>query len=405
MSTMTSDETMVIPDHVPAHLVRDFNYFEVEGAALDPHMAWKRVQDQEPDIFWTPHYGGHWVVTRGRDLKAIVGDHETFSSRKPGLGRGESWVQPAPVGYDPPDHTRLKQMGIPRFSPRTVRTLEQGIRELADDLIDKFIDQGRCDFVGDFGLPLPTHTFMKFAGLPMEDLPMLLRFVEDKMRNRDREVQSAAALGLDGYARKVVAARLEEPGGDFVSDLVHAAPGGVKASYDELVGWASLLWSAGLDTVASSMGFMVRFLAENPGHRQQLLDDPTLIPKAVEEFLRRFGVSQVARVVTRETVLNGITMKEGDMVQIATPLHGLDERVFERPLEVDFSRPDAAQSMAFGSGIHRCIGSFLARTELRIGLEIWLTRIPNFSLDREDPPVGTTGLVNALRKISLVWEG
>jgi len=163
------------------------------------------------------------------------------------------------------------------------------------------------------------------------------------------------------------------------------------------------MWFAGLDTVSSGMGFMARFLAESPAHRRQLVEDPSLIPNAVEEMLRRFGVSTPSRQVSQDLEVAGVAMKAGDMVLMPVTLYGLDERVYPDPLSVDFRRKDASFSLVFGTGVHRCIGSFLARLELRIFLETWLERIPDFSIAPGQKPRARAGVVNSMLSLPLAW--
>jgi cytochrome P450 len=150
------------------------------------------------------------------------------------------------------------------------------------------------------------------------------------------------------------------------------------------------------------MGFFARFLAENPGQRQQLVDDPALIPAAVEELLRRYSIPMVSRRVTRDLELGGVQMKAGDLVILETCLHGLDEQAWQDPMQVDFKRR-TTEHMAFGKGVHKCPGANLARTELRIFLEEWLKRIPNFSTRADDPPVTANGAVMGVIRLPLVW--
>ena len=393
---------LVIPPHVPQHLVRDFKYRDQPDGRFDPHAAWKRLHDG-PDIIWSPHYGGHWILTRAADIKAALLDHERFSSREVAIPVPPRTAPNAPIQFDRPDHTRLKAMGIPAFGPQAIGKIEPEIRSLANSLLDEVIDSGRCEFVGDFSLRLPIETFMKMAGMPLKDRTMLLEWMEISMRSPDIGARDTVQTSLNEYARNVLEDRLRQRGSDLVSELCDAAPDGRKATYDELLGYVRLLMAAGLDTVSSGMTFIMRFLAESARHRRQLLDDPSLIPNAVEEMLRRFGVSTPSRIVARGCVFNGVEMREGDMVLIPVTMGGLDERVFENPLEVDFRRPNIAQSLVFGTGIHRCIGSFLARIELRIGLEVWLKRVGDFSLVPDAPPAGVAGLVNSLTYLPLQW--
>jgi len=162
--------------------------------------------------------------------------------------------------------------------------------------------------------------------------------------------------------------------------------------------------TGGLDTVASMMGFVMRFLAMHPEHRQRLLDEPAKIPAAVDEFIRRHGVANTARVVTHDTRFEGVELRAGDRVLVPNNLYGLDDEVFENALDVDFDRADASRHASFGNGPHRCPGANLARLEIRLLLEAWLPVIPDFSMDPERPPLMTTGIGNSIIELPLVWQ-
>lgn len=390
----------MIPDHVRPELVVDFNFLD-QPVTSDPHGQWKKLHDG-PDIFWTPHHGGHWILTRAADIKAAVEDHGLFSSQQASIPA--SGYDVAPIGFDPPEHTRLKALGVPAFTPQAIGGLEQDIRAHAEELIDRFIAKGTCEFVGDFALHLPIVTFMKLAGVPLADRPMLLELVETQIRDPDLAKRAVASKAMHAYSEKVVRDRLAQPAGDDLVGLICHGYGDLQASEDEAVAYVFLLLGAGLDTVSASMGFMLRFLADNPGHRQQLLDEPALIRNAIEEMLRRFGVSAPARQVSRDAKFAGVDLRQGDAVLIPYALAGLDERLFDEPLTVDFHRKDAAHSLVFGGGIHRCIGAFLARLELRVALETWLRRIPQFQVDPSRPVNGVASMVNSLHALNLQWK-
>lgn len=173
-------------------------------------------------------------------------------------------------------------------------------------------------------------------------------------------------------------------------------------THSEVLGECSNALFGGLDTVAGTMGFFARFLAENPAHRQQLIDDPALIPDAIEELMRRFSIPLISRRVTQDLELDGVQMKAGDLVILETCLHGLDERAWLEPMTVDFKRCPR-DHMAFGSGIHKCPGANLARSELVIFLEEWLRRIPNFSIKPGDKAMTACGAVMGMLRLPLVW--
>jgi len=391
-----------VPAHVPPHLVTAFDYHDQPGDGPDPHAAWMRLQDG-PDIIWSPEHGGHWILTRGAPIRDALTRHEVFSSRQASIPATPRPFRLSPIEQDPPDHPRIKAMSIGEFAPARIQLMADEIRAHSHALIDGFIDRGACEFVNDYALRLPIDMFMRMAGLPGEDRDMLLGLMHDKMHVPSMEKQAEAARALVAYSRKMLEIRLATPGDDLISAII-AEGRQREATRDELLGYIFLLWTAGLDTVSSSMGFMARFLAEHAGHRRQLVAEPALIPNAVQELLRRFGVSTPSRILAQDVEFHGVPMRTGDMVLVPVSLYGLDERVFPNPLEVDFRRGDAAMSMVFGTGIHRCIGSFLARLELRIFLETWLERIPEFRIGEGSLPRGRAGVINSMLHLPLAWD-
>jgi cytochrome P450 len=171
----------------------------------------------------------------------------------------------------------------------------------------------------------------------------------------------------------------------------------------EALGLASGLLGGGLDTVAATMGWIALFLAGNPAHRRELAANPKKIPKAIDELMRRYSIANIARVVKEDMEYLGASLKSGEQILMASCIHGLDERSFEAPTEVRFDRRDAYKHSTLSHGIHRCVGAPLASQELKIFLEEWLARIPEFSTDSEDPPVMATGIVHGLTRLTLRW--
>ena len=196
--------------------------------------------------------------------------------------------------------------------------------------------------------------------------------------------------------------RRRSPGDDLISRVVHATVGGRPMTDEEIHGYLSTVLFGGLDTVASTLGFVALFLATHPGHRQQLVREPALVPNAVEELLRRFAVAAPARVAACDFDYKGVSIRAGDSIQLAGLLHNLDERVYADAMTVDFKRKLPVIG-TFGFGAHRCPGSFLARTELRIFLEEWLTRIPDFELALRERPEYAGGMGVSIVRLPLAW--
>ncbi len=188
-----------------------------------------------------------------------------------------------------------------------------------------------------------------------------------------------------------------------MSLIANAQIDGKPISPERMFGMFIVVLFGGLDTVASMMGFIARFLAENPLHRRQLIEHPDLMISSVDELIRRFGVANTARLITQDMEYKGILFKKGDQIQLPNALFGLDDRKFSNPLAVDLTRKPVIHA-AFGNGPHRCPGSFLARTEIKVFLQEWLKRIPEFRVREGDKPRCGSGSVNGMLYLPLAWD-
>jgi len=403
--TEASPSPDILPAHVPQSLVYDFDLYNVEVVDGDYHAALKRLHEPGvPDIFWTPRNGGHWVATRGEDIYHIFKDSEHFSSRQLVVPRHRNPPFPLPpIMLDPPEQAKYRSLFAPALSPKAVSPLGEGARALAIELIDGFYAKGECEFVGDFAQHLPIGIFMKMVDVPASDRDRLLHWADQQVRPTSDQESEESFHQLFAYAGQKVAERKANPGNDLISQLAEAQVDGQPITVEALTPMIFLLLVGGLDTVASAMGFAARFLAESPAHRRELIEHPERIPTAVEELLRRFPVVNQGRLVVSDMEYKGVAMRAGDQIILPTTLHGLDDRKFDDPLRVDFSRPTPIHS-TFGNGAHRCPGSLLARTELKIFLEEWLKRIPEFRI-KPGATAGVRAGVNAtLYSLPLVWE-
>jgi len=390
-----------VPEHVPPELVRDFNYVDMRGE-VDVYEHFRKLHD-EPDVFYTPHHGGHWVVSRYEDIKHVLTNAEDFSNKHQSLPKNPI-VLPL-LEYDGELHADFRKVLAPFFAPKSIGALEHISRELTNSLIDGFQADGKCEFVHQFSQRMPIMILMNLLALPSEDTPYLLKISEDIVRSGDPALQDAAFQRVGAYlAERVIPLRRAQPGSDIFSAIVQAkVEGGRLMSDFEVVGFGTLLIAAGLDTVASMLGFVTKFLAESPAHRRQLTADPSLINEALEELMRRFSIANVSRVVIRDMEYKGVHFKAGDCILTPTSAAGIDPRRYPDPLTVDFKRQDK-KGMVFGGGAHQCIGAFLARTELRVFLHEWLRRIPEFSIAPGETPVSVPGKANGMRYLPLVWE-
>lgn len=397
----TDMDTTLVPAHVPAELVRDFDYVDLRHEN-DVYLHYKTLHDG-PDIFYTPHYGGHWVVTRHEDMENILSNAKDFSNRHTTLPKQP--VQILVSESDGPIHGDYRRLVQPFFSPKAVEALEQQIRALTIDLINDFHAAGECEFTQDFALKMPIHIAMKLLDLPMEDTPFMLSVAQAALHSVDMQKKVEAYGQIFQYlAEKILPERKKNPGNDIISAIIHGkVEGGRATTDDEVLGISLALIAGALDTVPNMLSFMTLFLARNPAHRQQLIEDPSLIPDAMEEMIRRHHLGNFTRVVIRDMDYKGLQFKAGDIVMSPTTLAGIDDRRYPDPMTVDFGRPDK-KHLAFGRGPHSCIGVMLARSELRVFLSEWMKRIPHFEIKSGGQPVAKAAAVNHVLYLPLTWN-
>lgn len=394
------------PGHVPVDLVRNFDLYDIPGAEDDIQAAYAAIQQSSHDIFWTPHNGGHWVATRGEDIVAMQRDYAHFSHKHVLIPPApEGTPRQIPLEMDPPEHARYRRPLMQALMPAIVRELEDSVRAVAVEAIERVLPRGECEFIEDFAKVLPIHVFLRLVEIPLDDKAYLLTLAEDSVRGRTADIRARAHREMGGYLLKWVRERRETPGEDLLSKLVNVDVGGERISEDEAVSYSTLVLFGGLDTVATMIGLFARFLAQNPSQRRQLverLDGEEFLKAAIEEMIRRHGIANTARVITEDFTYKGVQFRKGDRILPANLFVGVDDRLNPDPLTVDFDREKPVHA-AFGNGPHACPGAVLARRELRIFLEEWLTRIPEFRIKPGTKPVLATGMVNGILRLELVW--
>lgn len=395
-----------LPEHVPPELVVDHDVFTVD--APDGDFAASTLQLREsgvPKLFWTQRNGGHWVATDDRLIREILEDPARFSNRAMRVPKAANPDPPIiPLMIDPPDHVKYRRLIAPAMTPAEVRKLEGKARELCIDIIEELAPKGRCEFVADFAQHMPIAIFMGMLDLPSSDWPIIMGIVDHIIRPDAPETRMRGFADLADYTLDKVAERRAEPGSDLVSSLALAEIDGRLLRDDELQGLMSVLMLAGLDTVAAMLTYITRFLAVSPEHRRELVEDPVIITVAIEEFLRRMAMVNSTREVNCDTVLDGVAMLEGDLVVCPLPLCNFPSGGDDL-LTVDFHRVREGQAHAtFGAGPHYCLGSMLARAEIRIFLEEWLARIPDFAIEEGAQLECKAGAAVMMPRLPLVWK-
>ena len=290
---------------------------------------------------------------------------------------------------------------MPIFSPASIAQAADRARMAAVSLIKELQPKGSCEFVTEFSSIMPIVAFMSLVDLPTNDLPFL-RSVAGGFAPTSPDA-AAGWAALADYVDRQIALRRVRPRDDFISSLLHASVGGVPLTSEQLFSMTLLVIAGGLNTVAMAIGFVAAFLAQHPDHRRELRQNPGILDKAVEELFRRFGISQIARVAIGDCQIRGNTIRQGESILLIYPLGGLDETRNPDPMTVDFNRK-GGRHLQFGSGVHTCIGNGLAKREMRLFLEEWLTHIPDFALAPGCRPVATSGVTNHIKELRLVWD-
>lgn len=406
MSEAAATGDFTVPDHVPPHMVRDWAFSTAPGALEDPFNALSVLYDG-PDIFWSPHvrFGTpSWVVTRHELICEITKDPHTFSSAyQSGFSQliGEDWDL-IPLEKDPPDHDKFRTLMNPLFSPKEVARIEDSVRGTAERLVRAMAAEGQGDLMAAFARPFPVSVFLSLMGLPAELTPQFLAWEEGLLHGKTLQDRVDAAIAIKRYLTDVIAERRRRPTGDLVSFAVTSRVDGRLLDDEEVMGICYLLFVAGLDTVASTLGFIFKHLAEDQANQQLLRDEPGLRLAAIEECLRAFSATTSHRLLTRDLDFHGAPMKAGDRVTICWALSGLDPREWADPRRIDFRRENIRHT-TFAVGPHRCIGSHLARRELKIALDLVLEHIPTFRIAPGEAAVTHATGVFGVDYLPLTW--
>lgn len=398
-------------DHQEQRLIGDIEFDHRSDQGLLEH-AWGRWDELRSTYrFLRSRRDGWdvWVAMSYDDVRETAQRWDLFSSITLDVNSRELVPEDRriiPAEIDPPAHAGYRQMLLDYFAPARITQLEPAIRSRAVELIDGFAGDGHCDLIKQFSKQYPTHVFMEIMGLPTEDADQLLAWSDTSLHAGSSEEEQRRAdearEHVRAYLQALADTRRQDPRDDVMTRLVTGTLNGRKLEDHEVIGYSLTLYFGGLDTVAMELGHMFRFLATHPDHRRQIVENPAIIPGAVEEMLRYFSIVSTGRVVTRDEDFHGCPMKKGDRLLFSTPAAGHDPNEFEDPHRVDFLR-SSNRHLAFGAGPHRCIGSHLARAELVIAMEEWHKRIPDYGLAEAGPTTYHGGVVLGADSLGLAW--
>jgi len=405
---MSTSQLTPVPPHVPPHLVLDFDFFAVPPGLRDPFDKWQALVDTgAPPIFWSPRNGGHWTFLGYEAIREAYRNHESFSNRHQSIPKTEGWPVLQPNGVDPPEHSKFRNLLTPLFTPAAIASLQGEIRRRTRVLLDDFVADGHCDFVAQFSGKLPTGLFIHLMGMDEGRLGEFIALADFFMRVEDPAAKAQNAREIYGLLDEFFRAKTAHLGEDIASLLIRTrdTPGS-GVSHEEVINCAFLLFVAGLDTVTSTMTCIWRYLATTTDARRQIagcLSQPNELNRAIEELIRYYAVSSIYRRVTRDMTFKGVTLKQDEMVVLPDNLANRDPAVFDRPRDIDLRRK-VNPHLTFGLGVHRCIGSHLAKLEISTALQEWLPRIPDFRLVEREPIKIFAGPVMGFRSLPLAWE-
>jgi cytochrome P450 len=398
-----------MPDARPpvADWATDFDHTHPDYAAAAPEI-WDDLRGTCP-VAHTDRFGGAWLPVRHEDVSAIAHDTEHFTSEfvivndfKPdGSTRPRGFAPP--ITSDPPFHQESRRILLPAFAPKVIDTWEPATRkvcvELLDAIAEKVAKGEPVDAAVDYTQHIPVRVIAEMLGLPEEDgdkfRGFIYRILEAPGQNHQMEYEDT----LDFYLRQVVEARQENPKeGDLIDFLMNAEMGGEKLSGDHIGGTIALLLIAGIDTTWSSIGAGLWHLAQHPEDRERLVSDPSVLPFAIEEILRVYAPVTMARLVAEDVEVGGVCMRKDDWTLLPFPAANRDPEAFEDADTFVIDR-QRNRHVAFGLGIHRCLGSNLARMELTVAIDEWMKRFPSFSLADPTTVRWSTGQVRGPREL------
>ena len=315
-----------------------------------------------------------------------------------------------PLSVDPPEHVKYRKLLDPLFAPRKMDAIEADIAARVHHFMDAFADRGSCHFTDELAVPFPSAVFLGLMGLPWEELDTFLRLKNGILRpggptsdvEERKRIQDETGQEIYRYFDAILDERQKEPREDILTLFLQAEVDGERLTREEILDICFLFLIAGLDTVTDSLTCFFAYLAQHPEHRRRIAEDPAVIPRAVEELLRwESPVPGVPRMATTDTELGGCPVKKGDMVNVSIGAANVDTAEFPDAFTVDFDR-EVNRHIAFGGGVHRCLGSHLARRELRVTLREWHRRIPEYELKpgiELHYPMGLRSVEN----LELVW--
>jgi cytochrome P450 len=371
----------------------------------NPYAIWDELRAASP-VVHTERFLGCYLPTTFEAVKQIAYDTEHFSSRRVVVRDVRPDIIPSPpITSDPPEHKPAKQLLLPLFTPDAVKKLEPKVRSICNELIDGIIEEDGCDVAARYSKHIPVRAIAHMLGIPETDSDRFIKWIHEilELGIKDQSILAKAIQEMSVYFADHIEHRRKHPTNDLISTLMNARDkDGQPLSDAHVQGSLRLLLIAGIDTTWSAIGSALWHLAKTPGDRERLIAEPELMPTAIEEFLRAFAPVTMAREVVKETEIGGCPIKPGNMVLLSFPAANRDPAVFPDADKVVIDRKQNPHA-AFGLGIHRCVGSNLARMEMTVAIGQWLKRIPDFRLDPAGKVAWSEGTVRGPRQLPMLF--
>jgi cytochrome P450 len=380
----------------------DFDHLDPRWVE-NPFPIWDELRQKCP-IAHTERFMGVYLPTRYEDVRAIAYDTEHFSSHRVVVREG---MPPkggaAPITTDPPKHAGAKALLLPAFTLDAIECYAAKTQEICRELVEKVAGKSACDAAVDYAQEIPVRLMAHMLGIPLQDGGRFRRWIHEllELGITDDDVSQRATDEMTEYFQAEAEKRRDAPRDDLINYLLKARINGNPLSHNHFFGTLRLLLVAGIDTTWSAIGASLWHLATHDDDRRRLVADPDLLSVAVEEFLRAYSPVTMAREIVKETCINGTTFKPGEMVLLSFPAANRDPAVFPDADRVVIDRAQNRHA-AFGLGIHRCIGSNLARMEIRTALKQWLACIPEFRLDPDATVTWSEGTVRGPRRVPIL---
>jgi cytochrome P450 len=388
---------------IQSDLDNDFDHLDPAWVA-DPYPIWDAMRQTCP-VAHTDKFNGVYFPSRYEDVRAIAYDTEHFSSRRVVVRSDPPEPLPInpPITSDPPAHRAHRKLLLPAFTPDAIARHESHARAVCQELIARLTGKEQCDGAADYAQHIPVRIIAHMLGVPAQDADLFRRWIREllDLGITDPHLVAQATDEMHDYFAQVMAKRRKVPADDLITYLLQVRIDAQPLSDDHIIGTLELLLVAGIDTTWSAIGSCLWHLAAHAQDRERLVSAPGLIPTAVEEFLRAYAPVTMAREVIKETTVGGCPLHPGQMVMLPFPAANRDPSVFEQADRVAIDRQNN-RHVAFGLGIHRCIGSNLARMEIMVALQEWLAAFPEFELAPDATVTWSRGTVRGPRQLPLL---